>query len=125
MHLPNLKLEPLVPPRLILAYEDLKENILKRLRIRHDFLKEVDEALVDQLARLYTHWLYLEALLSGEACVKDRFMLTQAFKTIDLMINEKLEQLAMTPALRRRMAEDLKEDDEVAKRLRKLVEGSG
>jgi hypothetical protein len=104
-------------------YEALKRAIYAYLRCRNDFCREVDSALIEQTARLYADWLYVEELLGKEEGKAQIWKYADALAKIHSMLMVVLDELKLTPKVREKIAQDLVESDDIMPRLKKLVEG--
>ncbi len=110
----------LVPAEFEREYRDFKNAVYRHLRHRPDFAKRIDRRLIERLARIWTLWLLYEKRLSiGPP--EELARLTDGFYKIDAMLSRALEELHLTPSLRRKITADLQEDDEITKKLKELL----
>ena len=113
-------LKVLIPPSKRREYEEFRRAVYWHLRHRPDFARRVDVKLIDRLARIWALWLLIEEKLSlgpDDQISK----LTDAFYKIDAMLSKALEELEITPKMRKKIAEDLKEDDKITEQLKRLI----
>lgn len=111
---------PLIPVDKKVYYGRLKSAILKYLTHRTDF-KDFDRALIEQAARLYADWLYCEELLSADAEPQNVARFADALGKIHMQLITCFNELHLTPAMRRKIADDLEQDDEITKRIKELL----
>jgi len=115
------------PPKWLVAivhkkeYEKLKGAIYEYLRRRKGFEKAVDSALIEQAARLFADWLYIEELMTSEHERAKIWKYADALTKVHSMLTSVLEELKLTPKAREKLIEEIQADDEVTKRLKELV----
>jgi hypothetical protein len=101
-------------------YFALKQAIYEHLRHRPDFQKGVDATLIEQAARLYADWLYVEEIMS--LCQKDDIRkYSMALQQIHDMLLNTFNVLNIAPNMRKKIANDLQNNDEISEKLKKLI----
>jgi hypothetical protein len=98
----------------------LKAAIYQHLNNRHDFQHGIDSTLIEQAARLFADWLYLEELLSSDEG-KNAWKWADALVKVHNMLIETFDALAVTPKLRSRIVQDIVKDDDITIQLKKLT----
>jgi hypothetical protein len=112
-------LKVLIPPEFQREYEEFKRCVYNHLKHRPDFQK-FDVKLVERLARIWALWLLFEKRLSlGPA--EESARLADGFFKIDSMLSKALDDLNVTPKMRRKVAEDMEGDSEMSEKLKKLI----
>jgi len=113
-------LRALIPPSKRHEYEQLKRAIYSHLRHRPDFKKRIDRALIEQAARLFADWLYIEEIMSLGPKEEVR-KYADALVKIHSMLISVLEELHVTPKMRRKIVEDIQSDDQIMEKLKQLI----
>ena len=102
-------------------YDELKRAIFKHLGARKTFVRDIDVTLIEQAARLYADWLYVEELLSSDEGKTLIWKYADALAKIHSMLVSILEELEITPKMRGKIFEEIVHDDDITLKLKKLV----
>jgi len=102
-------------------YEELKRAIFKHLGQRPNFVRGIDASLIEQAARLFADWLYIEELLSSEDGKTAIWKYADALAKINSMLIAILDQLEVTPKMRSKIAQEIAQDDEITAKLKNLI----
>jgi hypothetical protein len=80
-------------------YEELKRSIFRHLGARPSFVRCIDSSLIEQAARLFADWLYIEELLSSEGEKVAIWRYADALAKIHSMLISVFEELEITPKM--------------------------
>jgi hypothetical protein len=101
-------------------YEQLKTAIYNHLCHRKDFERTIDVTLIEQAARLFADWLYIEEIMTKEPKEDVRKYADALVKVHSMLLNV-LDELHVTPKMRRALVEDLKGDSDVDQKLKQII----
>ena len=102
-------------------YESLKGSIYQHLSRRNEFQRGIDATLIEQAARLYADWLYVEELLSSEEGKTAVWKYADALTKIHGMLIAALDELQITPKMRSKITQEIIKDDEITTKLKTLI----
>jgi hypothetical protein len=102
-------------------YEELKRAIFRHLGSRPTFLRNIDAALIEQAARLFADWLYIEELLSSDENKANVCRYADALAKIHCMLISTFDELQLTPKMRGKIFQEIIHDDDITLKLKKLV----
>ena len=102
-------------------YEELKRAIFNHLGARRTFVRGIDVALIEQAARLYADWLYVEELLSSDDGKSMIWKYADALAKIHSMLISILDELEITPKIRGKIFQEIIRDDEITAKVKALV----
>ncbi|HUK85462.1 MAG TPA: hypothetical protein VLU95_06340 [Candidatus Acidoferrum sp.] len=102
-------------------YEEIKRAIFKHLGARRTFVRDIDVTLIEQAARLYADWLYVEELLSSDEGKTMIWKYADALAKIHSMLVSIFDELEITPKMRGKIFQEIVHDDEITLKLKKLV----
>lgn len=102
-------------------YEGLKRAIFNHLGKRPTFVHHIDSPLIEQAARLFADWLYIEELLSSEEGKSEIWRYADALAKIHSMLISTFNELEITPKTRSKIFQDLRQDDEITLKLKNLM----
>jgi hypothetical protein len=102
-------------------YKALRRAIFQHLSARPTFVHHIDSPLIEQAARLFADWLYIEELLSSEEGKSEIWRFADALAKIHSMLISTLNELEITPKMRSKIFQDLRQDDEITLKLKNLM----
>ena len=102
-------------------YEELKRAIFKHLGARPTFVRSIDFSLIEQVARLFADWLYIEELLSSEEGKTAIWKYADALAKIHSMLISTFDELEVTPKMRGKIVQEIVQDDEITAKLKSLM----
>lgn len=108
--------------RLHREYEELKRAIFKHLGSRPTFVRYIDSPLIEQAARLFADWLYIEELLSSEEGKTAIWRYADSLAKIHSMLISTFDELEITPKTRSKIFKEIAQDDEITLKLKNLME---
>jgi hypothetical protein len=102
-------------------YEELKRAIFRHLGKRPTFERNLDAPLVEQAARLFADWLYIEELLSSDENKLNVCKFADALAKIHCMLISTFDELQLTPKMRGKIFKEIVHDDDITLKLKKLM----
>jgi hypothetical protein len=102
-------------------YEELRRAIFRHLGSRPTFVRNIDAPLIEQAARLFADWLYIEELLSSDVNQTNVCKYADALAKIHCMLISTFDELQLTPKLRGKIFKEIVHDDDITLKLKKLV----
>jgi hypothetical protein len=102
-------------------YEELKRAIFRHLGRRPTFERNLDAPLIEQAARLFADWLYIEELLSSDSNQTNVGKYADALAKIHCMLISTFDELQLTPKMRGKIFKEIVRDDDITSKLKKLV----
>jgi hypothetical protein len=102
-------------------YKALKRAIFKHLGARPTFVNYIDSPLIEQAARLFADWLYIEELLSSEEGKTAIWRYADSLAKIHSMLISTFDELEITPKMRSKIFKEIVQDDEITLKLRNLM----
>lgn len=119
-HLPPL-VERRIADRKRREYEELKRAIFKHLGARPTFVHNIDASFIEQAARLFADWLYIEELLSSDEGKTAIWKYADALAKIHCMLISTFDELEITPKMRTKIFKEIVQDDEITAKLKNLM----
>ena len=105
-------------------YEDLKRAIFILLSGRPNFVRSVDSSFVEQAARLFADWLYIEELLSSDENKAAVCKYADALAKIHSMLISTFDELEITPKMRNKIFKEITTNDEITLKLKTMIGGN-
>jgi hypothetical protein len=102
-------------------YEELRRSIFRHLGSRPTFVRNIDAPLIEQAARLFADWLYIEELLSSDENKANVCKYADALAKIHCMLISTFDELQLTPKMRGKIFKEIVHDDDITLKLKKLV----
>ena len=103
------------------AYEELRRAIFRHLGRRPTFERNLDAPLIEQAARLFADWLYIEELLSSDGNQANVGKYADALAKIHCMLISTFDELQLTPKMRGKIFKEIVHDDDITLKLKKLL----
>jgi hypothetical protein len=119
-HLPHAA-ERRVAIRQQREYKELRRAIFRHLGARPTFAINIDSPLIEQAARLFADWLYIEELLSSEEGKAAIWRYADALAKIHSMLISTFDELEITPKVRSKIFKDIVQDDDITRKLKNLI----
>lgn len=104
-------------------YKSLRRAIFNHLGKRPTFDRPIDSRLIEQAARLFANWLYVEELLSSEEGKSEIWRYADALAKLHGMLISIFNELEITPKMRSKIFQEIAHDDEITLKLKKLIRG--
>ena len=102
-------------------YDDLKRAIFHHLGARKTFVRGIDTSLIEQAARLYADWLYVEELLSSDDGKTLIWKYADALAKIHSMLVSIFDELEISPKMRGKIFQEIIRDDEITAKVKALI----